>query len=64
MAAQFSNFKIDKKTEGGFVTWDANTDMVKMNYGISGYDEKLLQAIVSRSERDYEKQKDKIRSGF
>lgn len=27
-----------------------------MNYGISGYDEKLLQAIVSRSERDYEKQ--------
>ena len=30
--------------------------MVKMNYGISGYDEKLLQAIVSRSERDYEKQ--------
>ncbi len=56
MAAQFSNFKIDKKTEGGFVTWDANTDMVKMNYGISGYDEKLLQAIVSRSERDYEKQ--------
>lgn len=54
MAAQFSNFKIDKKTEGGFVTWDANTDMVKMNYGISGYDEKLLQAIVSRSERDYE----------
>lgn len=56
MAGQFSNFKIDKKTEGGFVTWDANTDMVKMNYGISGYDEKLLQGIVSRSERDYEKQ--------
>ena len=56
MAGQFSNFKIDKKTEGGFVTWDANTDMVKMNYHISGYDEKLLQGIVSRSERDYEKQ--------
>ena len=55
MAAQFSNFKIDKKTEGGFVTWDANTDMVKMNYHISGYDEKLLQAIVSRSEREYER---------
>ena len=44
MAAQFSNFKIIKKTEGGFVTWDANTDMVKMNYHISGYDEKLLQS--------------------
>ena len=55
MAANFSNFKIDKKTEGGFVTWDANTDMVKMNYHISGYDEKIMQSIVSRSERDYEK---------
>lgn len=55
MAVQFSNFKIDKKTEGGFVTWDANTDMVKMNYGISGYDEKLLQAIPDSSEREYER---------
>lgn len=51
-----SNFKLTRKTEGGFVTWDANTDMVKMNYHISGYDEKNLQAIVSRSERDYERQ--------
>ena len=55
MAAQFSNFKIDKKNEGGFVTWDANTDMAKMNYHISGYDEKILQSIVSRSEREYER---------
>lgn len=55
MAAHFSNFKIDKKTEGGFVTWDANTDMAKMNYKISGYDEKILQSIVSRPERDYER---------
>ena len=55
MAAQFSNFRIDKKDEGGFVTWDANTDMVKMNYHISGYDEKILQAIVSQSQREYER---------
>ena len=55
MAGEFSNFKIDRKTEGGFVTWDANTDMVKMNYHISGYDEKLLQAIVDPSQRDYER---------
>ena len=55
MAAQFSNFKIDKKNEGGFVTWDANTDMAKMNYHISGYDEKILQAIVSHSQREYER---------
>ncbi len=52
--AQFSNFKLIKKTEGGFVAWDANTDMVKMNYGVSGYDEKINQAIVSSSQRAQE----------
>ena len=51
--AQFSNFRLNKKTEGGFVAWDANTDMVKMNYGISGYDEKNLQAIKNPTERAY-----------
>ena len=56
IACEFSNFKIDKKTEGGFVTWDANTDMVKMNYHISGYDEKLLQAIPDRAKRYQEQQ--------
>ena len=55
MSAQFSNFRIDKKDEGGFVTWDANTDMAKMNYHISGYDEKILQAIVSQSQREHER---------
>ncbi len=56
LASQFSNFKIDKKTEGGFVTWDANTDMVKMNYHISGYDEKLLKAMPDRAQRYHEQQ--------
>lgn len=56
LAGEFSNFKIDKKTEGGFVTWDANTDMVKMNYHISAYDTKNLMAISDRTKRDYEKQ--------
>lgn len=51
--AQFTNFKLTKKTEGGFVAWDANTDMVKMNYGISNYDEKELQGISDLAERDY-----------
>lgn len=55
LMAQFSNFKIDKKAEGGFVAWDANTDIAKMNYYISGYDEKLNQSIVDPSQRDYEK---------
>lgn len=51
---QFSNFKLGEKKDGGVVTWDANTDMIKMNYHISGYDEKILKAIVSPSQRDYE----------
>ena len=55
LVAQFSNFKIDKKTEGGFVAWDANTDMAKKNYGISGYDEKLDMATVDREQRELEK---------
>ena len=57
LAAQFSNFRIEPNVkDGGMSMWDANTDMVKMNYGISGYDDKLLQAIPSKSMRDYEKQ--------
>lgn len=63
MVAQFSNFKIDKKTEGGFVTWDANTDMVKMNYGVSSYDEKINQAIKDLDKR-YQEQKLQERGGF
>lgn len=56
-ACQFSNFRIDRKTEGGFVTWDANTDMAKMNYYLSGYDEKALQSIVDETQRYYEQQR-------
>ena len=52
---QFSNFKIDRKTEGGFNAWDANTDMVKMNYQNSGYDEKINMSNVNPTERDYMK---------
>lgn len=63
MVAQFSNFKIDKKTEGGFVTWDANTDMVKMNYHISGYDEKINQSITNLDKR-YQEQKLQERGSY
>lgn len=52
--AQFSNFKIIFKTEGGFVAWDANTDLAKKNFNISGFDEKLAQSIASLNERDLE----------
>ena len=43
---QLSNFKFIRKTEGGFVTWDANTDMVKFRYFLSGYDEKELHGNI------------------
>ena len=55
LLAQFSNFKFIKKTEGGFVAWDANTDMAKMNYHSSGYDEKIDQALATSSEREMAK---------
>lgn len=56
MASQFSNFRFDRKTDGGVVTWDANTDMIKMNYHISNYDEKINQAIVDKNQRYHEQQ--------
>ena len=57
LISQFSNFKITKKTEGGFQTWDANTDMAKLRYHISGYDAKRLQAITDPGLRYIEQQK-------
>lgn len=61
--AQFSNFRIDRKSEGGFVTWDANTDISKMNYHISGYDEKIDQSISNPSQKEYEKMM-RVRGAF
>ena len=55
LVAQFSNFKLIRKTDGGFGTWDANTDLVKMNYFISAFDEKILESISDPAEREYEK---------
>ena len=56
MACQFSNFKFTKESSH-HVTWDANKDMVKMNYVISGYDEKNLQEIVDDEQRYYEQER-------
>ena len=57
IACEFSNFKFDEKVkDGGMNTWDANTDMVKMNYHISGYDEKLLQSITDLDQRAHERE--------
>ncbi len=48
---QFTNFKIGNNAEGA-VFWDANKDILKRNYYISGYDEKLLSAIPNQTQRD------------
>ncbi len=55
LIAQFSNFVLGEKTPGGFVAWDANTDLVKKSFHYSSYDEKLNQAIEEPGARDIEK---------
>lgn len=50
--AQFNNFKLIKKTDGGFSAWDANTDMVKKNYGVSAFDEIQDKSVVNIEERE------------
>ena len=56
IASNMSNFRISH-TSDGYVAWDDNPDMVKMNYGISAYDEKELQAIPNLAERAVEREK-------
>ena len=48
---QFTNFKIGNDAEGA-VFWDANKDILKRNYYISSYDEKLIDAKPNQAERD------------
>lgn len=52
--SQFSNFRIDKKTEGGFLTWDANNDLAKLNFYFSSYDELLSKSNEVDSQIDFE----------
>ncbi len=52
-----SNIKIAPKEEGGFVCWDANTDMVKMNYFTSNYDDELLASEKDSAKRAIEMDK-------
>lgn len=55
IASNMSNFHISHISDG-YVAWDDNPDMIKMNYGISPYDEKELQAIVNSAERQHERE--------
>lgn len=49
-----SGLKIGPKTEGGFVCWNAYTDMAKLNYFTSNYDTELLAEIKDPNERAIE----------
>ena len=58
---QFSNFKFNYKRDGGIFVWDANTDMVKMSYFLSPYDEtNVLANITDPVERDAVRKKMQI----
>ena len=59
MASNLSNFHINRMSNG-YVAWDDNPDMVKFNYGISAFDEKELQGIVDRAEKQHEQELRKI----
>ncbi len=54
IATNMSNFGITKDSDG-YLAWDANPDLIKVNYGISAYDEKELQAITDLAQRQYER---------
>lgn len=42
---QFENFKIDQKNEGGFVAWDGNVDIAKLNFAYGAAEDKKLQNL-------------------
>ena len=49
-----SGLTISPKTEGGFVCWNAYTDLAKYNYFTSNYDNELLSDIKDPVERSIE----------
>jgi hypothetical protein len=55
-----SGIRIEPKQEGGFVCWDANTDMVKLNYFTSNYDSELLLAEKNPAKRAIEMDKYRV----
>ena len=55
--SKFSGIEIRPKDEGGFVTWDANTDMAKLSYTESDYDTQILESIKNPRERAIEEKK-------
>ena len=57
LVTKFSGLEIRPKDEGGFVTWDSNTDMAKLSYTESDYDTQMLESIKNPKERAVEEAK-------
>lgn len=57
LVGKFSGFEISPKDEGGFVTWNSNTDMAKLSYTESDFDTKQLESISNPKERAIEETK-------
>lgn len=49
--SKMSGIEVGPKTEGGFVCWNAYTDMAKLNYFASNYDSELLSEIKDPADR-------------
>lgn len=49
--AQFENFVLDGKFEGGFETWDANPDIAKLSFVQSHYETQMLKSITDPEKR-------------
>lgn len=60
---QFENFKIDKKAEGGFVAWDGNVDIAKLNF-YQGNKDQEVSKIKNETSKDKEKSLDEINAGI
>lgn len=52
-----SGISMSPKTEGGFVCWNANTDITKFNYFTSNYDNELISDIKNPAQRAIEMDK-------
>lgn len=51
MLTKFENFEFEEKFESGVETWDANADIIKLNYAYSHSDTVHLKQTLSTEER-------------
>ena len=52
MLTKFENFEFEEKFESGIETWDANADIIKLNYAYSHTDTENLKKTLSTKERN------------